>query len=112
MRGPAGFLGAMTSAPTRRITPRRLAPLGAALAGTLLPLALGVLLAKAMAADPMTPVNALVTNGGRARISPADLRGCGYGGLRRRARDAVRRPGRRVRTAAKDPAPEGAAAGT
>ncbi|WP_374984071.1 hypothetical protein [Streptomyces fradiae] len=104
----------MTSAPTRRrIEPRQLATLGAALAGTLLPLALGVLLAKAMAADPMTPVNALITNGGRARISPADLRGCGRGGLRRRrSRDAARRPGRRVTTAAGHPAPEGAAAGT
>ncbi|CAL9282295.1 hypothetical protein SUDANB25_00585 [Streptomyces sp. SudanB25_2051] len=106
----------MTSAPTRRrIETRQITTLGTALAGALLPLALGVLFAKAMAADPMTPVNALITNGGRARISPAGLRGCGRagrGGLRRcRTRVAARRPRRRATTAAEHPAPESSAAG-
>ncbi|OKK17418.1 hypothetical protein AMK16_21505 [Streptomyces sp. CB00455] len=38
---------------------------GSALAVALVPLVVGVLLAKAMAADPMTPVNALIAGGGR-----------------------------------------------
>ncbi|MER6999394.1 hypothetical protein [Streptomyces sp. NPDC000410] len=55
---------------------------GAALAVALLPLVVGVLLAKAMAADPLTPVNAMITSGGhRASISPRQLRA-----LRRRKR--------------------------
>lgn len=104
----------MTRAPARRrVEPKRIAPLGTALAGALLPLALGVLFAKAMAADPMAPVNALVTGGVRARVSPAHLRACGRGGLRRyRRRAAARRPGRPATTAAESPAPEAAASGT
>ncbi|CAL9353854.1 hypothetical protein SUDANB37_00544 [Streptomyces sp. enrichment culture] len=103
----------MTSAPTRRrVEPRQITTFGTAVAGVLLPLALGVLLAKAMAADPMTPVNALITNGGRARLPPAGLRGCGRGGLRRcRTRVAARRPRRRATKEAVPPAPEAAAAG-
>ncbi|MFI8434783.1 hypothetical protein ACIGJO_13705 [Streptomyces sp. NPDC079020] len=57
---------------------------GSALAVTLLPLVIGVLLARTMAADPMTSVNALVTNGGhRARVSPKEWRTCGRHALRR-----------------------------
>ncbi|MEI7032283.1 hypothetical protein [Streptomyces pratensis] len=57
---------------------------GAALAVTLLPLVVGALLAKSMAADPMTSVNALVTNGGgRPRVSPGVWRRCGGHALRR-----------------------------
>ncbi|MCX4680791.1 hypothetical protein OG413_36880 [Streptomyces sp. NBC_01433] len=57
---------------------------GSALAVTLLPLVVGVLLARTMAADPMTSVNALVTNGGhRARVSPKEWRRCGRHALRR-----------------------------
>ncbi|MFF3285699.1 hypothetical protein [Streptomyces sp. NPDC003023] len=57
---------------------------GTALAVTLLPLVAGVLLAKAAAADPMTPVNAMITSGGhRARVSRAHLRGCGRNALGR-----------------------------
>ncbi|MEE1740530.1 hypothetical protein [Streptomyces sp. BE147] len=57
---------------------------GSALAVTLLPLVIGVLLARTMAADPMTSVNALVTNGGhRARVSPNQWRTCGRHALRR-----------------------------
>ncbi|MEV3931238.1 MULTISPECIES: hypothetical protein [unclassified Streptomyces] len=58
-------------APTR---PRihTLAGAGTALAVTLLPLAVGILLARTMALDPMAPVNALVTSGGqRARLGPS-----------------------------------------
>ncbi|MEU8528593.1 hypothetical protein AB0C77_23850, partial [Streptomyces sp. NPDC048629] len=45
---------------------------GTALAAAVLPLVVGVLLAKAAATDPMTSVNALITNGAhRPRISPA-----------------------------------------
>ncbi|WP_351225763.1 hypothetical protein [Streptomyces sp. NPDC002133] len=56
---------------------------GTALAAALLPLVVGVLLAKAMAADPLTPVNALITSGGRrARVSPSHWRGCGRNALR------------------------------
>ncbi|MGW7290113.1 hypothetical protein ACWGH4_32065, partial [Streptomyces sp. NPDC054847] len=63
---------------------RDAATAGTALAVTLLPLVAGVLLAKSMAADPMTPVNALITSGGhRARMSPAHLRGCGRSAARR-----------------------------
>jgi hypothetical protein len=107
----------MDRAPTRRraerVGPRQIAVFGTALAGVLLPLALGVLFAKAAAADPIAPVNALVTGGGRARLSPAQLRGCGRGGLRRyRTRVAARRPGRPATTAAEHPAPEAAASGT
>lgn len=59
---------------------------GAALAAAVLPLVVGVLLAKAAAADPMTSVNALITNGAhRPRISPAQWRSCGRDALRRRA---------------------------
>jgi hypothetical protein len=84
---------------------RDAATAGTALAVTLLPLVAGVLLAKAMAADPMTPVNALITSGGhRARVPPAQLRGCGTRAVRRcRAAGAsVRRarPRLRVRTGA------------
>ncbi|GAA2981932.1 MULTISPECIES: hypothetical protein [Streptomyces] len=47
---------------------------GTALAVTLLPLAVGVLLARAVPVDPMASVNALVTGGGqRARIAPSHL---------------------------------------
>jgi hypothetical protein len=57
---------------------------GTALAVTLLPLVAGVLLAKAMAADPMTPVNALITSGGhRARVTRDQWRGCGTNAVRR-----------------------------
>ncbi|MFK4598785.1 hypothetical protein [Streptomyces pristinaespiralis] len=75
---------------------RGAATAGTALAVTLLPLVAGVLLAKTMAADPMTPVNALITSGGhRARVSPAHLRGCGRSAARRcRAAGAAARASR------------------
>lgn len=56
---------------------------GTTLALSLAPLVIGVLLAKTMATDPMTPVNALVTRGGQAvPVSPAQWRGCGRQALR------------------------------
>jgi hypothetical protein len=48
---------------------------GSALAVALLPLAVGMLLARSVGADPMTPVNALITSGGqRAPLSRCQLR--------------------------------------
>ncbi|MCX5414622.1 hypothetical protein [Streptomyces sp. NBC_00059] len=59
-------------APPRPRIQKNLTSAGSALAVTLFPLAVGVLLARTMALDPMTPVNALVTSGGqRARIAPS-----------------------------------------
>ncbi|MEU6708346.1 hypothetical protein [Streptomyces wuyuanensis] len=86
---------------------------GSALATALLPLMVGILVAKSLGADPMTPVNALIAGGGqRARVCPAQLRSCGRGALRRRrpgaapAAESGPRPGhvqalRRVRSAGK-----------
>ncbi|MFH8473944.1 hypothetical protein [Streptomyces sp. NPDC018000] len=73
---------------------------GTALAVTLAPLVIGVLLARTMAMDPMTPVNALVTRGGQsASISPAQWRGCGRHALRkcRGSLGACKHPGSLVR---------------
>ncbi|MCX4768294.1 hypothetical protein [Streptomyces sp. NBC_01285] len=68
---------------------------GTTLAVTLAPLVIGVLLARTMALDPHTPVNALITRGGRgAGISPAEWRGCGRNALRRCRRTWQPRTGR------------------
>ncbi|WP_329312755.1 hypothetical protein OG723_05645 [Streptomyces sp. NBC_01278] len=57
---------------------------GSALAVALVPLVVGVLVAKGMATDPHTPVNALITGGGqRAGLPRAEWR--------RRGHDTVRR---------------------
>ncbi|RPK68521.1 hypothetical protein EES43_01565 [Streptomyces sp. ADI96-02] len=53
-----------------------------ALAVTLLPLVVGVLLAKTLAADPMGPVNAMVTGGHRPRVPPRAWPSCGRHALR------------------------------
>ncbi|MCX4790922.1 hypothetical protein OG369_33625 [Streptomyces sp. NBC_01221] len=69
---------------------------GTALAVTLAPLVIGVLLAKTMAADPMGPVNAMVTRGGQpVPISPAQWRRCGRQALRswKAPLNACRHPG-------------------
>lgn len=52
---------------------------GTALAVALVPLVVGVLVAKGIAADPMTPVNALITGGGqRAGLPRAEWRRRGH----------------------------------
>lgn len=68
---------------------------GTALAVTLAPLVIGVLLAKSMATDPMTPVNAMVTRGGQpVPVSPTQLGRCGRHALRgwKRPLIAYKRP--------------------
>ncbi|MEE1813413.1 hypothetical protein [Streptomyces sp. BE133] len=75
---------------------QHVATAGTALAVTLAPLVIGVLLAKTMATDPMTPVNAMVTRGGQpVPISPAQWHRCGRHALRRwkGPLDACKRPG-------------------
>ncbi|MFJ6795207.1 hypothetical protein [Streptomyces sp. NPDC091268] len=87
----------MTSDTAARTAPRprmqHVTTAGSALAVALVPLVVGVLLAKAMAADPYAPVNALITGGGqRAGLPRAEWR--------RRGHDTVRR----LRTARRDTA--------
>ncbi|MFD3538177.1 hypothetical protein ACFWUQ_01570 [Streptomyces sp. NPDC058662] len=77
----------MTSdAPGRAIRPRmqHVTTAGSALAVALVPLVVGVLLAKTLSADPMTPVNALIAGGGQRAALPR-------GEWRRRRHTAVRR---------------------
>lgn len=65
-------MGTMVPDAQRHPRIQNLTTAGTALAVTLLPLAVGVLLARSLAMDPLSPVNALVTSGGqRARIAPA-----------------------------------------
>lgn len=62
---------------------RHVTSAGTTLALSLAPVVIGVLLAKSMAMDPMSPVSALVTRGGQGvPLSPAQLRGCGRQALR------------------------------
>lgn len=57
---------------------------GTTLAVTFAPLVIGVLLARTMALDPMSHVNALITRTGHGPgVSPAQWRGCGRSALRR-----------------------------
>ncbi|MGW7457425.1 hypothetical protein [Streptomyces sp. NPDC054797] len=89
----------MTSDAPRSATPRprmqHVTTAGSALAVALVPLVVGVLLAKALAADPMTPVNALIAGGGqRAALPRGEWKRRGHSTVRRlRAarRDAARR---------------------
>ncbi|MGW0393726.1 hypothetical protein ACWDYJ_23070 [Streptomyces sp. NPDC003042] len=63
---------------------RQMTTAGSALAVALVPLVVGVLLAKAMAVDPYTPVNALITGGGqRAGLPRAEWRRRGHDTMRR-----------------------------
>ncbi|WP_327677314.1 hypothetical protein [Streptomyces sp. NBC_00467] len=74
----------MTPDAARRPRLQHVSVTGAALVGVLLPLAAGVLLARTMGADPLTPVNAFITHGGqRASGLPGQLRRCGRYALRR-----------------------------
>ncbi|MFF7076728.1 hypothetical protein [Streptomyces lavendulae] len=71
-------------APTTHPRLRQVGAAGSALAVALVPLVVGVLVAKGMAADPHTPVNALISGGGqRAGLPRAEWR--------RRGHDTVRR---------------------
>ncbi|MEU6293892.1 hypothetical protein [Streptomyces erythrochromogenes] len=74
---------------------------GSALAVALVPLVVGVLFAKAMAADPMTPVNALIAGGGqRAALPRGEWKRRGHTTLHRlrtARRDTARRCARGLR---------------
>ncbi|MFK0234825.1 hypothetical protein [Streptomyces vinaceus] len=91
----------MTSEATAR--PRRMQHVtiaGSALAVALVPLVVGVLVAKGIAADPHAPVNALITGGGqRAGLPRAEWRRRGHATLRR-LRTARRLTARRRRDSA------------
>ncbi|CAM5336072.1 hypothetical protein SAVIM338S_00991 [Streptomyces avidinii] len=64
--------------------PRHVTTAGAALAVALVPLVVGVLVAKGLAADPHAPVNALITGGGqRAGLPRAEWRRRGHATMRR-----------------------------
>ncbi|MFI8520594.1 hypothetical protein ACIGEZ_22615 [Streptomyces sp. NPDC085481] len=73
---------------------------GAALAVALLPLVVGVLVARTFGGDPMVSVNAMIAGGGqRARIGRGQVRSCGgraletaRGAWGRSARWASRKP--------------------
>ncbi|MFF8293392.1 hypothetical protein ACF068_29815 [Streptomyces sp. NPDC016309] len=66
----------------RRARLRHVTSTGTAVAAALLPLAVGVLLARTTAGDPLAPVNALITTGGRrAGVSPAVWKRCGRAAL-------------------------------
>ncbi|MER6780830.1 MULTISPECIES: hypothetical protein [unclassified Streptomyces] len=85
----------MTFDATAAARPRRMQHVttaGSALAVALVPLVVGVLVAKGIAADPHTPVNALITGGGqRAGLPRAEWRRRGHATLHR-LRTARRRP--------------------
>ncbi|RPF29479.1 hypothetical protein EDD96_6003 [Streptomyces sp. Ag109_G2-6] len=73
---------------------QRLTCAGSALAVALVPLAVGILAAKGMGADPHAPVNALITGGGRrAGLPRAEWSRRGHGAVRRlrTARQTARR---------------------
>ncbi|MDI9887124.1 hypothetical protein QMZ92_22825 [Streptomyces sp. HNM0645] len=74
---------------SRRPRMQQVTTTGSALAAALLPLMVGILVAKSLGADPMSPVNALIAGGGRRpQVCPAQLRSCGRSALRRgRPRD-------------------------
>ncbi|CAM5281232.1 hypothetical protein ACIBTP_17110 [Streptomyces avidinii] len=81
------------SATTARPRMQQVTTAGSALAVALVPLVVGVLFAKALAADPMTPVNALIAGGGQRAALPR-------GEWKRRSHNTVRR----LRTARRDTA--------
>ncbi|MFE2142460.1 hypothetical protein ACFXA3_12045 [Streptomyces sp. NPDC059456] len=87
-----------TAARTAGHRPRRMQHVttaGSALAVALVPLVVGVLVAKGMAADPHAPVNALITGGGqRTGLPRAEWRRRGHATMRR-LRTAHRQTARR-----------------
>ncbi|MET9603672.1 hypothetical protein ABZZ17_01255 [Streptomyces sp. NPDC006512] len=63
---------------------RHVTTAGSALAVVLVPLVVGVLIAKGVAADPHAPVNALISGGGqRAGLPVSEWRRRGHGAMRR-----------------------------
>ncbi|MEU3725488.1 hypothetical protein [Streptomyces sp. NPDC031705] len=75
-----------TTAPPAPARPRlgHVTAAGSALAVALVPLVVGVLIAKGVAADPHAPVNALITGGGqRAGLPRAEWSRRGHGAVRR-----------------------------
>ncbi|MFF1556509.1 hypothetical protein [Streptomyces sp. NPDC058279] len=88
--------------PPHRPRLRQVTIAGSALAVALVPLVVGVLIAKGMAADPHTPVNALITGGGqRAGLPRAEWRRRGHTAMRRlrTAREGTARSARRCAAA-------------
>ncbi len=80
-----GWNDTMNADASRRPRIQQVTATGSALATAVLPLMVGILVAKSLGGDPMTPVNALIAGGGqRPRVCPAQLRSCGRGALRRR----------------------------
>ncbi|MFF4849389.1 hypothetical protein [Streptomyces sp. NPDC001194] len=75
---------ATTAAAARPRRMQHVTTAGSALAVALVPLVVGVLVAKGIAADPHAPVNALITGGGqRAGLPRAEWRRRGHATLHR-----------------------------
>ncbi|WP_405495973.1 hypothetical protein [Streptomyces sp. NBC_00096] len=87
--GPAAVTATATATATARTAnlprmQRHVTTAGSALAVALVPLVVGVLVAKGLAADPHAPVNALITGGGqRAGLPRAEWRRRGHATMRR-----------------------------
>lgn len=84
-------MGTMVPEASRHPRIQNVTTAGTTLAVALLPLVLGVLLARSMAADPLTPVNALMTSGQRPRIAPSQWREYGRKAMPGRGRRSVLR---------------------
>ncbi|MFE4632132.1 hypothetical protein ACFRJ1_01965 [Streptomyces sp. NPDC056773] len=93
-----GIATATAPAASRPRMQQHMTTAGSALAVALVPLVVGVLVAKGLAADPHAPVNALITGGGqRAGLPRAEWRRRGQATMRRLRtvrRGAVRPYGR------------------
>lgn len=92
----------MTSDVSSRLRLRHVTATGTALAGVLVPLVAGMLLARSVGSDPMTPVNTLITHGGqRVGAVPGQWRGYRRYALHRGARRGTGPSGRRARSGAR-----------
>ncbi|MFD6422669.1 hypothetical protein [Streptomyces sp. NPDC060198] len=79
-----GPTGSTSTSSSLRPRIRHVTVAGSALAGALLPLVAGVLLARVAAGDPMASVNALLTRPGPGSpVPPSQWRGCGRAVLHR-----------------------------
>lgn len=86
MTSESATVTATATAPTanRPRIQQRVTIAGSALAVALVPLVVGVLVARGLAADPHAPVNALITGGGqRAGLPRAEWRRRGHATMRR-----------------------------